>query len=103
MGKADLAMASFAHTPERLEVTDGGYSTDLFSFELMYWKTKSQGFIYTMVLSIKAWIALTAIVILSSFGFLLIIQRQEQFSSNAVVCFANAFVINLKAYFGFGN
>ena len=96
-GKADMAMANFNHIPERLEVTEGGFSTTFLTNELMYWQDENHGFIYTKVLSMEAWFALSIIIVLSSIGYYLTMQRQKECSYHQIIHFIDAVISNMKA------
>ena len=62
-------MANFNHIPERLEVTEGGFSSCLETPELMFWLQDNHNFIYSMVFDNMTWIAIVTMILLSSFGY----------------------------------
>ena len=65
----DIAMAAFTHIPERLEVTDGGFSPIFGSPELIFWQQDNNQFIYAMVFDNMTWIAILIMTVLSSSNY----------------------------------
>ena len=66
----DIAMGNFNHNTERLEVTEGGFSSYLVIPELIFWNQDSNHkFIYAMVFDNMTWIAIVIMILLSSFGY----------------------------------
>ena len=62
----DIGMATFNQIPERLEVTDGGFSPILGISELIFWHKYQDQFIYAMVFNNTTWIAILIMLVLSS-------------------------------------
>ena len=77
----DIGMAAFTHLSERLEVTDGGFSTLNAIPELIYWKQQESNFIYGLVFTLESWIALFA-MILTSAMLLLMKSKFHESSEN---------------------
>ena len=62
----DIGMATFNQIPERLEVTDGGFSPILGISELIFWHQDQDQFIYAMVFDNMIWITILIMLVLSS-------------------------------------
>ena len=68
--KIDIAMATFVQNAERLEISEGGFTTVVWTNEIIYWKYESSQFIYGLVFERKLWLTLGLAMILSSLYFL---------------------------------
>ena len=63
-------MAGYTQNSERLEVTDAGFSNNLWSTEMHYWKDdKGPNFIYGLVFRLELWIVFVSTLFISSIIF----------------------------------
>ena len=92
----DIGMASFSHLSERLEVTDAGFTTLMFTPELIYWKYHDSHLIYADVFKLESWIVV--LVILSSSSILLFVKfKFHERSGSSLAQLITSFVANLKS------
>ena len=80
--QVDIGMATYLHLPERLEVTDGGFTSMVWTTEIIYWKYSNISFIYGLIFQMDSWITLMLTLSLSSFLFLIKIKWYEQKNSD---------------------
>ena len=92
----DIGMASFSHLSERLEVSDAGFTTLMFTPELIYWKYHDSHVIYADVFKLESWIVV--LVLLSSSSILLFVKfKFHERSGSSLVQLITSFVANLKS------
>ena len=91
--KIDMAMANFNHIPERLEVTEGGYSSSLTTPELIFWvQEHDHSFIYALVFDSTTWIMISVTIALSSITYFSI-----HFDHNFIDSVLEGMAISVKA------
>ena len=94
----DFAMSHFDFIPERLEVTEGGFSTYLKAPELIFWQTQDYDFNFIMVLSFKSCLVLILLTLISSLAYFLILLRYKKISrTNHFEKLIEAVIVNLRA------
>ena len=63
-------MSLFNHLPERLEVSDGGYTSIMWTIEINYWKYDNLSFIYALVFQLEVWVLISIAICFSSLYYL---------------------------------
>ena len=93
--KLILGMAMFDHNSERLEVTEGGYTSIINGFDIIYWKGSNNRNIFFAVFDHSLWIAiLVSIAICSLYFFMESIIYQD--NDGKVTQLLEAVVANSK-------
>ena len=89
-------MANYNQIPERLEVSEGGFTSIMWKIELIYWKYDNTNYIYGLVYEPKLWIFLMIAMLLSSAYFYLqsLLHRNSDGIGNLAL---KAVGTNLKA------
>ena len=94
------AMAHFHNIPERLEVTDGAFSSLLGGSEVTYFQNNDKGFIYTLVFDEMTWLVTSISITLSSLAYFIISSNQgitsSSASSNTIELLLEAITLNIK-------
>lgn len=80
----DLAIGLFDHLPERLEVTEGGFTSFFIGNEIFYWKAKELVVIFNLIFTKELWITLIISLLVSSF-YLTLEYRLENPTNNKMI------------------
>ena len=65
----DIGMAMFDHNSERLEVTEGGYTSIIDTYDIIYWKGSNNKNIFFAVFDQSLWIAIGVSIAICSLYF----------------------------------
>ena len=85
----DIGIASFSLLPERLEVTDAGFTNLKFTPELIYWKYQNSSFIYGLVFTLEFWMVLLIMIFTSAILLFLkfrIYEKSEDCRMQFLIC-----------------
>ena len=63
---ADIGMAFFDHLPERLEVTEGGFTNFHFPHQIIYWNKGNTINIFGLIFRLELWIAILGMLLFVS-------------------------------------
>mgnify|MGYP001360666020 FL=1 len=96
----DLAIGFFDHIPERLEVTDGGFTSILIGNEIFYWKDKELVVIFNLIFTKEIWITLIISLLVSSFYLSLEYRLETPSSNNMIEALINNFRVLLAMDLG---
>ena len=92
----DIGIATYLHLSERLEVTESGFTSMVWTTEIIYWKYSNIDFIYGLIFQLDSWITLFLILLISSISFFIKIRWYED-SSNLAMQSMRAIITNICA------
>ena len=104
--KIDLAMASFTHAPERLEASDGAFTTMTTETKIIFWKNSGSVFIFGLIFSQELWLSLLGTIFISSLYFFVDLKLNmdaREADTGIFSIIAVAIVTNVKALFATGH
>ena len=104
--KIDVAMASFIHSPERLEVSEGAFTIMTAETKIVFWKNSGSVFIFGLVFSQELWLSLFGTIITTSLYFFIDLKLTSDSSGNEAGILSLvliAILTNVKALFAAGH
>ena len=104
--KIDVAMASFIHSPERLEVSEGAFTIMTAETKIVFWKNSGSVFIFGLVFSQELWLSLFGTIIITSLYFFIDLKLTSDSSGNEAGILSLvliAILTNVKALFAAGH
>ena len=104
--KIDLAMASFTHAPERLEASDGAFTTMTTETKIIFWKNSGSVFIFGLIFSQELWLSLLGTIFISSLYFFIDLKLNmdaKETDTGIFSIISVAIVTNVKALFATGH